>query len=243
MPRTTCLAPFLTLLVLATIFPIVSSTSSAARRAASYAKYTTAHSLGSAYDFEARDGWSSVNVTNLNYKYRRDAEASSLAPRHPKDSDAHHGKDSHKHDDGDHDGKHDKKKGGPKKAFSASSVGGLVKGVTNSVFKGLKGIGKQEQVKITWSVDFVLLIMLRLISRRYTGHDLQNPSCWANTEWAPTVRCPYTFLGVHSSDLRRRTTHSHVLLLWTAGSQNLNASNSLSVRRSLSSGYFDAHDL
>ncbi|KAJ7179224.1 hypothetical protein C8R46DRAFT_630972 [Mycena filopes] len=47
-------------------------------------------------------------------------------------------------------------------AFSALKSG---------VLYGLKGIGKpQKGVIITW----------------YTGHDLLNPSCWANTRWAPT---------------------------------------------------------
>ncbi|TBU36958.1 hypothetical protein BD309DRAFT_1084937 [Dichomitus squalens] len=47
-------------------------------------------------------------------------------------------------------------------------------GLTNNVKKiinTIKGIGKQEPVTITW----------------YTGHDLDNPSCWANPNWAPTV--------------------------------------------------------
>ncbi|KAJ7047470.1 hypothetical protein C8F04DRAFT_9245 [Mycena alexandri] len=42
----------------------------------------------------------------------------------------------------------------------------------NSAINGLKGLGRPEKgVVITW----------------YTGHDLLNPSCWANTPWAPTV--------------------------------------------------------
>ena len=35
------------------------------------ARYTRAHSLGNNYHFSARDGWQTVNVTNLSYKYRR----------------------------------------------------------------------------------------------------------------------------------------------------------------------------
>ena len=41
----------------------------------------------------------------------------------------------------------------------------------NSVWNGLRGSGHPEKVKITW----------------YTGQDLQNPSCWAEPTWAPTV--------------------------------------------------------
>lgn len=41
----------------------------------------------------------------------------------------------------------------------------------NSVWNGLRGFGHSEKVKITW----------------YTGQDLENPSCWAQPTWAPTV--------------------------------------------------------
>ena len=41
----------------------------------------------------------------------------------------------------------------------------------DSVWNGLRGLGHSEKVKITW----------------YTGQDLQNPSCWAESIWAPTV--------------------------------------------------------
>lgn len=41
----------------------------------------------------------------------------------------------------------------------------------NSAWNGLRGFGTSEKVKITW----------------YTGQDLQNPSCWAEPTWAPTV--------------------------------------------------------
>ena len=41
----------------------------------------------------------------------------------------------------------------------------------NSAWNGLRGSGHSEKVKITW----------------YTGQDLENPSCWAEPTWAPTV--------------------------------------------------------
>ena len=41
----------------------------------------------------------------------------------------------------------------------------------NSAWNGLRGFGTSEKVKITW----------------YTGQDLQNPSCWSEPTWAPTV--------------------------------------------------------
>lgn len=45
-------------------------------RAISESRYTTAHSLGDNYKFDPRDGWQTVNVTNLQYKYPRDASVS-----------------------------------------------------------------------------------------------------------------------------------------------------------------------
>ena len=52
-----------------------------------------------------------------------------------------------------------------------SHIGGTIVHLLNEVWNDLKGFGKSEQVKITW----------------YTGHDLENPSCWSNPTWAPTV--------------------------------------------------------
>ncbi|KAG9015885.1 hypothetical protein FRB90_004306 [Tulasnella sp. 427] len=51
-----------------------------------------------------------------------------------------------------------------------------------STFDNLEGIGKAEDVLITW----------------YTGHDLENPSCWPNSKWAPTdesFACAVTLEG------------------------------------------------
>jgi hypothetical protein len=39
-------------------------------RAALESRYSRAHSLGNSYIFDPQDGWQSVNVTNLPYKYR-----------------------------------------------------------------------------------------------------------------------------------------------------------------------------
>ncbi|RXW14394.1 hypothetical protein EST38_g11456 [Candolleomyces aberdarensis] len=48
-----------------------------------------------------------------------------------------------------------------------------VGGALNKLLKtigGMLGFGKPQPVTITW----------------YTGHDLKNPSCWANGKWEPT---------------------------------------------------------
>ncbi|KAJ7507699.1 hypothetical protein B0H11DRAFT_1968159 [Mycena galericulata] len=51
----------------------------------------------------------------------------------------------------------------------SSGLMGLAQAI-GTVINGLQGKGESKPVTITW----------------YTGHDLLNPSCWANTAWAPT---------------------------------------------------------
>ncbi|KAL7411135.1 hypothetical protein BDY24DRAFT_371635 [Mrakia frigida] len=65
-----------------------------------------------------------------------------------------------------------KKWKGKKKNPSTASVvekttGGMLEEVVDDV---MKAIGKSQEVIITW----------------YTGYDLQNSSCWASGDWAPT---------------------------------------------------------
>ncbi|KAH9482936.1 hypothetical protein JR316_0005036 [Psilocybe cubensis] len=126
-----------------------------ARAALSESRYSRAHSLGDNYSFDPRDGWQSVNVTNLEYKYRRNTS---------------NGDRSHSISD---------KKS---TAHPKSGLGTTISNVVKGVFQGLKGFGKPEPVTITW----------------YTGHDLENPSCWANGKWAPTdesFACALTMEG------------------------------------------------
>jgi len=137
------------------------------------ARYSTAHSLGDSYVFDSRDGWETVNTTNLAYKYAR--------------SDLDDPDDTGLEDDyGDpHLQSRATKKSSPKpksakkktSSKTASKPKAQSKSATSSVtdklksaLAGLKGVGKSEPVTITW----------------YTGHDLQNPSCWSNPTWAPT---------------------------------------------------------
>ncbi|KAJ7068171.1 expansin family protein [Mycena amicta] len=52
----------------------------------------------------------------------------------------------------------------------------------SALFRGLFGIGSPNKAIVTW----------------YTGHDLLNPSCWANTKWHPTDEsfvCATTMVG------------------------------------------------
>jgi hypothetical protein len=101
-------------------------------------KYTRAHSLGSGYTFDPRDGWQTVNVSNLSYKYsprspnlRRTTKTSTQYASHGTDAVTHKVKTAIPH------------------ASKATS-----KGVTNimkNIFNSIKGIGKSaEMVTITW---------------------------------------------------------------------------------------------
>ncbi|KAI0269169.1 hypothetical protein BC834DRAFT_615354 [Gloeopeniophorella convolvens] len=114
-------------------------------------KYSRAHSLGRHYSFDERDGWQTVNVSNLAYKYEsRALDVQKTAKRTPK--------------------------------TASKSLTDSVKDTVKNALKGLKGIGKAEDVIITW----------------YTGHDLLNPSCWDNSAWAPTdnsFACALTMEG------------------------------------------------
>ncbi|KAJ7744542.1 Non-catalytic module family EXPN protein [Mycena maculata] len=61
------------------------------------------------------------------------------------------------------------KKDAPEKKPAVSNLLSIPQAI-KAAFNGLRGEGPSESTIITW----------------YTGHDLLNPSCWANTPWAPT---------------------------------------------------------
>ncbi|KAF4619270.1 hypothetical protein D9613_005135 [Agrocybe pediades] len=135
-------------------------------RAISKSKYTTAHSLGDDYRFDPRDGWQSINVTDLGYKYRRQ-----LQPEGYSNDPARDGVSAFEN-------RSTRKKSIPKKHGLSQAISGVLK----NALQGLKGVGKPEQVTITW----------------YTGHDLKNPSCWTDGRWSPTdasFACALTMEG------------------------------------------------
>lgn len=136
-------------------------------------RYSTAHSLGDTYQFDPRDGWQAVNVTNLQYKYSRsvdDINANEEAL--PKTTFHKHGKRSSKK----RSTKSTTKTASKAKTTSSASNKSVSKaangvlGSLQSIINTIKAIGSPEPVTITW----------------YTGHDLLNPSCWSNPSWAPT---------------------------------------------------------
>ncbi|KEP55369.1 rare lipoprotein A-like double-psi beta-barrel protein [Rhizoctonia solani 123E] len=73
-------------------------------------------------------------------------------------------------------------KRGVKLDVSADIIGGTASHAVGEVWNELKGLGKAQGVTITW----------------YTGEDLQNPSCWPESDWAPTdasFACALTLQG------------------------------------------------
>ncbi|KAI1796289.1 hypothetical protein LXA43DRAFT_1178275 [Ganoderma leucocontextum] len=210
----------------------VSALEISADRMALERRYTTPHSLGDNYVFDPRDGWQTVNTTNLLYKYQRrtitkhasyepdpddhsddsgDTLLRSEAGKQPRgythgtggtDLAASENRD-HAHTNGTGRMKlvrrarksqsgskapksTSKSKSKPKSKSKdlkpvstnnakkdildgASTQNGLLNSF-KKVFQSIRPLGKPEPVTITW----------------YTGHDLDNPSCWSNPTWAPT---------------------------------------------------------
>jgi len=91
-------------------------------------QYTRPHSLGRGYTFDPRDGWQTVNVSNLSYKYsprspntRRTTKITGI-PQHT----------SHK---------------------GNNLVNNIdIKGAVKNAFKSITGKGRPTSVTITWQV-------------------------------------------------------------------------------------------
>ncbi|KAI0750904.1 hypothetical protein C8Q80DRAFT_1268213 [Daedaleopsis nitida] len=140
-------------------------------------RYTTPHSLGDNYVFDPRDGWQTVNTTNLDYKYTPPAKVDSGSDSDSDADDVEHAYSQDASSTQNHTllprakkTSHSKpKKASEKKVGKTKSATDVLKGL-GKIANSIKGIGKPEPVTITW----------------YTGHDLLNPSCWSNPTWAPT---------------------------------------------------------
>ncbi|KAL0582041.1 hypothetical protein V5O48_000099 [Marasmius crinis-equi] len=143
--------------------------------------YSRPHSLGNSYVFQPRDGWTSVNATNLQYKYRRDVEQT-VEARSKKHKDSKGGtvhaqdaKDAKKDRDDEKKAATIKKSASKKtlkasNAISKLNTDSILKPVAGSSGEKFRATGEAESVTITW----------------YTGQDLLRPSCWADEIWAPT---------------------------------------------------------
>ncbi len=144
------------------------------------ARYTRAHSLGKNYQFDSRDGWQTVNASNLQYKYSREPEDESDLEGldDPDDSSAgltkrdNKTKATSKSKSTTKAKSSSKGKSKSKKTSSKTKATGSLSSSLKKIIDTIKGKGKAEPVTITW----------------YTGHDLENPSCWPQPTWAPTVR-------------------------------------------------------
>ena len=121
--------------ILSPSFVLAAQSSSA--RAVFESKYTKAHSLGNNYSFDSRDGWQSINVTNLQYKYRREE-----GPDLDLTSDLRGNSPSLEN--------RSKKKKAHTAPHSTGGLGKAIAGVVGNIWKGLKGLGNPEPVIITW---------------------------------------------------------------------------------------------
>ena len=146
------------------IFPFstLATATTSSTRAVLLSRYSKAHSLGDNYVFDPRDGWKSVNATNLPYKYSHNTPFNKAAAA-------------------DLERRDDKHKNKPK-----VDLGGIIQ----NIWDGLRAFGKPQIVEITWYIGITegrcsLTYVINL--PRYTGYDLLNPSCWTQKTWAPTV--------------------------------------------------------
>ncbi|KAH7916205.1 hypothetical protein BJ138DRAFT_1176072 [Hygrophoropsis aurantiaca] len=119
------------------------------------------HSTENIHEFDPRDGWQTVNITNLHYKYSRVSPQSGAITNNTKLPQRPSGRLLKK----PAAPRVSQMKPEPKKNGIGATVKGLVHDIASMV-----GLGPSQPVTITW----------------YTGHDLENPSCWSNSDWTPT---------------------------------------------------------
>jgi hypothetical protein len=111
-------------------------------------KYSRAHSYHDSYPFDACDGWQTANASDLSYKYNSSSSDHKRALYDHGDAvdrrRSRHGTRGKK--GSNNDAKKNSKT--PKK----TSALGVLTHTLDQVWKGIKGIGKQEKVIITWYV-------------------------------------------------------------------------------------------
>lgn len=110
-----------------------------------------AHQLPESHSFNPGDGWESVNISNLNYKY--------LAPSH-KDHSFHRAlrRSSQNNTSASaKTSKHREKHGKTSNTTTTTGVLGTVVSSLASIFAGCMGKGPAEGVIITWYVISLLL--------------------------------------------------------------------------------------
>jgi hypothetical protein len=145
-------------------------------------RYAHAHSYNPVYTFHRRDGWGTVPVSDLAYKYVQANETDRATAAH-----GPHGRRERRSRTVQQKGQK-----GQKNQKGLKNISNGITGTFNHVVNAaLKGIGKIEQVTITWCVLMSRhhrVYFYTAAPRRYTGKDLLNPSCWQKAVWAPSVR-------------------------------------------------------
>ncbi|KAK7049602.1 hypothetical protein VNI00_005633 [Paramarasmius palmivorus] len=158
--------------------------------------YTTPHSLGHSYTFEARDGWTSVNISNrLSYTHLPDSQKHLEARSHTKE-----------HTSKNNQGKKSKTKTKTHNTKGKANLQAAAVNVTGAISKlgeELKGIGQPQGVTITWLGILLERDYFAEQLRRYDGQDLKNPSCWSSDVWTPTVSCSKVYRIEPDIDARR----------------------------------------
>lgn len=145
-PLVHCMLRLFTLSFLA-LYPALSTAATAGQPgplSPAELRYSRSHSLGENYVFDNRDGWQSVNISDMLYKYSTSTgKASQIGAEG-----GNYGFDSI----WKRSGKNHKKNSGKRPEEKSGGLGGIADTVKN-MFKGLKGIGKAQDVTITWFVD------------------------------------------------------------------------------------------
>jgi hypothetical protein len=136
---TPTLSTSLLLSVLA-VSPLLALASPRSIDAVARSRYTKAHSLGTSYNFDPQDGWKSVNVTNLRYKYKR-IDSWDEAPV------------SNKGNESDPTTQPGRKREAAHRQLSKHTIlTGPLKYIIGEISKVIKGFGTPQNAKITWYV-------------------------------------------------------------------------------------------
>lgn len=139
-----CRISFVSFIFLATIsvVAVATATQHGTVHAVSKSKSSKAHSLGESYQFDPRDGWEHVNITDLQYKYE---SSNTGGAGHERSAFEKRGKKK-----GSKSPKKNKNKKSPAKGTGGSGIGGTIGNVIGKAWNGLKAIGDPEPVTITW---------------------------------------------------------------------------------------------
>lgn len=109
-------------------------------KATSKHNYRYSHSLPDEYGFVPEDGWQTINVTDMQYKYPTGRALDAFETRSPDHASSRRSLNKLRQHSV-HSARH---------TSSELSLGGAVSHLINDVWDALKGLGKSEGVTITW---------------------------------------------------------------------------------------------